>query len=416
MSPFALIFISILLLTTVGMRLLKTNLISPLFIVFLSWSCIFSGLFFGDLGMYEVSDRLLFLYSLWLLFLAIGCLFGKLIHIVPYKSTFSYDINLFELLYQISVVITPFIIYKILNVLLSGGNVFLALRMANLGVEEDLVGIGALKYFNPIVFVLFLAELYRIKPNESKKKLYVLLFINILFIVASMAKVGVFFLIVPTVIVVFFKKKIKFKKIFLIVVSLFFLLVLVHFSRGNGGNVSNFSDAISDMMKIYLFAGVPAMDQILEEGVYSGLWGEHVFSSFYKLLNVFGGNFLFGTGKVFVGSNGYALVPFPTNVFTVLYVFYVDFGVIGVMFFAFLTGLFATFIYRLAKFGSVWAIILYSHIATSLALQFFSDFIFSMLSQTLQLIFWTYILYHFHLKYRFIICKKSRLSKLFYAK
>lgn len=415
MSPFALFFISTLLLVTIGMRLLKVYFISPLFIIFLSWSCIFSALFFGNLELYALSDKLLYLFSLWLLFLSIGCLTSRFIRIVPCNLPSPYDTNLFELLYKISVFITPILIYKILKVLLFGGNFFLALRMATLGTDDDLVGIGALKYFNPIVLVLFLAELYRIQPYESRKKLYVLLFINILFIISTMAKVGVFFLVIPAIVVISFKKRIKLKRLILIGVSLFGLLILIQLSRGNGAN-SSISDAILDMLKIYLFAGVPAMDQVIEEGAYSGLWGEHVFSSFYKLLNMFGGDFLFGTGNTFVGAgDGYALVPLPTNVFTVLYVFYVDFGITGVIFFAFLTGLFAGIMYRLAKNNRTWAAILYSHIAASLSLQFFSDFIFSMLSQTFQLLFWTYTLYHFHLKYHFVICKKSRLRNL-YAK
>lgn len=413
MSPFALFFISILFLVTIGMRLLKIRVIYPSFIVLFSWSCIFGALFWGNLGMYTLSDKLLFFFSLWLSFFFIGCSVTRFIRINSCNSPSSYDANLFDLLYRCSILITPILIYRILNVLLLGGN-FLALRMATVGLEDEIDGIGALKYFNPIVLVLFLAELYKIRPNESRKKLYVLLFINVLFIISTMAKVGVFFLVIPAIVVISFKKKIRFRKLLLVGGLLFGLFVLIQLGRGGGADSSIF-DAILNMLKIYLFAGVPAMDQVIEERVYSGLCGELVFSSFYKLLNVFGGDFLFGTGNSFVGSgDGYALVPLPTNVFTVLYAFYVDFGVTGIMFFAFLTGLYAGIIYRLAQKNRTWAIILYSHIAASLSLQFFSDFIFLMLSQTLQLLFWTYMLYHFHLKYHFVFYKK-RVGTL-YAK
>lgn len=394
MSGFAVLFITLLLLSTIVMKIKGVDSFSPLFIVFATWSFIFSLLFWGDLGLYPLSDRLLSYYLLWFITFFIGTRLAYSIKISRHYQTKSIFIqDRFKFLYKLVLFSIPFLIYKIAVIVMAGGDVFVSLRMANLGTNDDFEGIGVLAYVSPIALVLFLSELYHIKPHDSAKRLYTLLFVNLLFVVASMAKVAIFFLIVPSIVICKIKYNIKISKILLWGACLVLFLSVIQLGRDyeKGDNVYKI---VVEMFTAYLFAGVPAMDQVLEEGAYSGLWGESVFNSFYKLLKVLGFDIQFGTGKLFEGSGGYAMVPIPTNVFSCLYDFYIDFGVTGIAIFGCLTGLYSTTLYRLAQRKHIWALILYSHIFASLSLEFFADFIFRMLSSSIQLFFWCYFLYH----------------------
>lgn len=407
MTPFALLFILSLIIILSGIILLRKSILSPLAIVYCSWCFVFIGLFFLDLGLYNVTDRLLFLYSLWLIFFSLGSLFSNIIKIKHTSciNNVSYNESLFSVLYKLLIIIIPVLIYKIVRIMMLGGEALISLRMAATGKDIEVEGIGFLNYFSPLAIILFLAELYRLKPCDSRIRLLVLLFINFLFAFSSMAKVSVIFIIIPSIIILSFKKQIKVKQIMIIVCLLITILISIQQGKGINRDLSLF-EALVEMLKVYIFAGVPAMDQVLEENVSSGLWGEHVFMSFYKLLNVLGFDFIFDEGDSFVGTGGYAMVPFYTNVFTVLYVFYVDFGVVGIIVFAFFTGFLTSYLYRLALNKQTWALILYAYFATSLSLQFFDDFIFSMLSLNLQLMFWAYFIYHSRLKYKFVFIKK----------
>lgn len=407
----SVIFVGLLIL-----KAKKAKTISPLYIVLLSWMFIFSIYLWGDLGLLALSDKLLLLFLLWIVFFILGCAAVKFVPIKKQLNIQAYDDNLFDLLYKLCVCIIPLLLYKIYVIGTGGPSAFFFnLRVSGAGLISDVESIGLLKYFTPIALILYLSELYSYNGElKKKRRIVVLLLINFLFTISTMAKTNIFFLLIPTLIILVFKRKIKKSSFFFIGLLLLILLIVIHFSRGNNYD-GNVGEMISNLFKIYVFAGLPAMDQIIEEGTRSGLWGEYIFSSLYKLLNLLGFDFEFGTGQPFIGTGyGYAAVPYPylTNVFTVLFPFYVDFGMQGVVFFAFLTGFLTATVYKLAKYNRIWAIVVYAHLATSLCLQFFSDFIFSMLSQTIQLFLWAYLLYNFHLKRRFVFVRKDRLNFL----
>ena len=397
------------------MRYMNKSYISPVFIVFFSWTIIFSGLFWGNLGFYEISDEVIILYALWLIFFATGYETTRLIKVKAIKgNNVGYNKNIFEILYKISLFITPFLIINILRIIINGGgNIFYALRASNLGIEDAEKGIGFLEYFNPIVLILFLSELYFYQKGKSTRRIFVLLVINLLFVFATMAKTNIIYLIVSSIVILYYKKSISLIQIFYYSLLLLFLMAIIHLSRGSYED-DRILDIVIDVFKIYIFAGVPAMDQLIEQQVSTGLWGESVFSSFYKLFNILGFDFQFGKGTEFIGIEGYAMTPYPTNVFTVLSTYYIDFKIVGIVIFGFLTGLYSSFLYKLARNNHTWALILYSLIATSLAFQFFADFIFSMLSQSIQFLLWTILLYksNYRPKYKITIGKKIQLFKM----
>lgn len=98
-------------------------------------------------------------------------------------------------------------------------------------------------------------------------------------------------------------------------------------------------------------------------------------------------------------EKGYFFVPLPTNVYTVIGPFWLDFGYVGVVVYSFIIGSVSGFLYRIALNKELWAVIAYSFFACTLVLQFFGEYIFTNLSYTIQIMALTFFAFKF--KYTF---------------
>lgn len=145
------------------------------------------------------------------------------------------------------------------------------------------------------------------------------------------------------------------------------------------GDVSDSFDLLN-YLNIYTLSPLAAMDMVVnqEYAVETGAWGSSTFVVVYKILNAFGCNFEIASRGEWVN------VPVPTNVFTVLRGFYLDFGITGVLVFASLLGSFWGVIYRFAIRGFSIFVVFYALMLHSLVLQFFADYFFITFSMTLQ--------------------------------
>ena len=80
-------------------------------------------------------------------------------------------------------------------------------------------------------------------------------------------------------------------------------------------------------------------------------------------------------------------VPELTNTYTVLYPFYIDFGVFGVFFFSLCYGCAYGFLYKKTVTGGKMAEVIYAIGLCFIMLEFIGEFFFTNLSQEIQHIF-----------------------------
>lgn len=390
----------------------KRNIIAPTVLVPFVWG----GLLFLyntlNHGMYALSGVVYCVILLWVVSFYFGALIFEKLSIVPCITNCFYQSTL-NVYYKIVFIATPLLIYIVYKIGLGGNYSFFAnIRLAAVGMLDSNYNIGILNYVSTLALVTFLIELYQSEKRKNKKRVIILFFFNIIAAFSTMAKTSLIYLFVCSLIVLIFKwGRISWKKLLLSVaciIAVFSLFqVLRNLNETRGG-----SELIYNMLNIYILGGMPAFDALVQENTSSPLFGANSFSFFYKLMETFTGMSFENKEGLFVGDgSGYAMVPFPTNVFTVFAPFYKDFGLIGVLIFGFITGALAGSVYRLARKQVGWAVIFYSYIACALLLEFFSDFIFLMLSQTIQFFFISFFAYRFRWKVRFFPMQKLEYSK-----
>ena len=145
---------------------------------------------------------------------------------------------------------------------------------------------------------------------------------------------------------------------------------------------NNFVDTLS----IYLFAGMPAFDTL--KYIPSETAGQYTFRFLYAVANALG-------AKIEVEKTilPYVYVPTPTNVYTVMFPFFKDFGNVGVGVFGFFYGAIYGLLYKLSRLNNHLGIILYAFIFPYLLLQFMSELLVLNLSSNLQAIIFILIPY-----------------------
>lgn len=135
----------------------------------------------------------------------------------------------------------------------------------------------------------------------------------------------------------------------------------------------NDGDAIS-VLWIYLLGGISAFDSILH-GTSSEMNGINTFRSVLAVFASFG----FDVPVVDLVQD-YAYIPHPTNVYTVFFPYFVDFGIFAVFLTQFIFGAAHTLLYSLARRGSSVFAIIFSISVYPLFMQWFQDQYFSLLS------------------------------------
>lgn len=391
-----LIFVSIILFIFSGIVFLKyKDILCPSFISSFLWASLL--FFYGILnhGMYSLSNKTLFVILLWNISILSSSLIFSNINITSLGRLIKYPIIITtsnKLLTKIVYIFIPFLFYIGYQQGISGeGGFFFNLRMANTGIIESEHNYGIFEYLIPIAYVLLLSEFIMYKNGTSKRNLYILLIINFLIGILTMAKSAFIFTGLSILFVCMLKKRISFKKLILAFSILIIIISLIQILRSSSDNIA---EIILDMFSVYILGGLPALDILITSDTHSVIPGQNSFSFIYNVLSKAGiYNFTDNcyTKNIFIDGS-YLLVPYPTNVYTVIAPFYLDFSYWGVIIFGFITGGIAGYFYRRAKKGEGLAYIIYPYICCVLFMQFFSEYIFNNLSYFIQLIFWGVIL------------------------
>ena len=354
-----------------------------------------------DLQLNDLSNTVLYVLLLWVVFSLFGSYVFSTVNLSLGKpkilkvSDFNPSIrSLYYYIAIIGTVVWIYIAYKQITTMSISSNIFTNLRYANIHSESEEVEhqYGIFKYTFNIAFVSLLIELFSL--NKNKYRVKILIILNILLSFITMAKTSFLFLFLSILFSRIFKYKISLKKIIVVSIILFLLMFGIHHIR------SEVKNSIAEIFEIYFFAGLPALDKIVENDMRVTQPGIMSFRFFYNVnTRLFGGNKVAREFLNNVTQGGYVFVPLPTNVFTVIGPFWWDFGWLGVIAFGFINGALAGILYNKSKQKQTWAIIAYSYIACTLILQFFGEYIFTNLSNTIQII--ALLLFAYNLKWVF---------------
>lgn len=268
--------IFILLLALLGYARTK-NYIAPTVLSPLSWGTVLFLYATLDHGMQGLSNSVLGIIVIWNLSLLAGAWFFSEValkyHLEIKKRDKQFNQSIRSIYYWISVLGTfplLYVAYK-QGSTLGEGSFFFNLRMANTGIVETDYNYGIWQYIFTFSFVSFLIELFSYQKGDGKKRIYILLVINLLLAVVTMAKSSFFFLFLCILFSIMFRKKIATRNLLLVFGVLFLFLSLLQLLRASESDESN---VVSSMFYTYTFGGVPALDEILTADSHSRQWGK----------------------------------------------------------------------------------------------------------------------------------------------
>lgn len=399
---------SVLLLIFAFIGYLRTrNYISPTVLSPLSWGLVLFLYAILDHGMDDITPTVLGIILIWNFSLLSGAWFfieaGSKYNLGNRKKRETGHFNKYfrNMYFWISVVgIFPILYISYMQGMSLGdtADFFFNLRMANTGLVETEYSYGIWQYVFTFSFVSFLIEIFSYQKGDKKTRIYILLLINILLAIVTMAKSSFFFLFLSIIFSIMFKRKIP-KRTLIIGFSI--LIVIMSFIQlvraGNEDNV------ISNMFYSYILGGVPALDKIVNSQMHSSEFGQMTLRFFNTISNaLIGGKSLSKDVRYNydITQEGYIYMPMLTNVYTVIGPFWLDFGYKGVVIFSFIIGSISGYSYRLAVKNELWAVISYSFLACTLVLQFFGEYLFTNLSYTIQIFLLTYFAFKFKFRWQ----------------
>lgn len=377
------------------------NIASPEILSPLSWASILLLYTLIGSDMAPLSNKMLFVVLVWNVSLLLGVYIGRyftLTSVYSHRESNPFNPWIRDILYKLSLYgLFPclYITYKQVTTMVGGGNFLLNLRLANTGIIETEFSHGIFFYVYTIAFVSYMIELLSLKDDGNKKRFILILIINIILAITTMAKTSFLFLIFSSMIGLMFIYKIPLKKVSLI--SIMTLLVMSSIQLLRVDDSESGGSVILDMLYTYVFGGLPAMDQIVNSDMRSSFPGQFSLAFFYSFADKVGmidKQSLHFSYVNDITDKGYLYVPNPTNVYTVLGPIWFDFQFLGLIIFSFVVGVLASFFYKYATLGNRAGMIVYSYFACVLILQFFGEYVFTNLSYLIQLIILSYLAYH----------------------
>ncbi|SHM62008.1 O-antigen polymerase [Flavobacterium saccharophilum] len=377
----------------------------PMVVVTASWGA--TLLLYGtvDHGMPSLSFHVCLIIFLWVISLLLGVSLFNYHKIkknkVLEKNLFFSDFNNIEdnqvlrrnlnVYFWISVICFFPQVYISYKQAISGGeNIFLNMRLASAGLIESEYNVGVFGYGKTFTIVALLVNLLIHKVGQSKIKIYLLFFMYFVLSILAVGKSQFLFLIIAMILVWSFTKTISKRTI---IIGFAFLLItfsMLQLARSNEEDDQN--DVISGMFYSYLFGGLPALDQVVNSEMQSSEFGQNSFQFVYRFTKAFEENKAKteNTYNNDITYDGYLFVPNPTNVYTIIGPFWLDFRYIGVLIFGFIYGVLFGFLYMKAIQMNIYGIITYCLFVSSLVLPFFGEFIFAYLSYFIQVWFLSY--------------------------
>lgn len=233
--------------------------------------------------------------------------------------------------------------------------------------------LGILTYTITLAYVMIFFSLLYYKSKTIK---VVIILLNILIAMVTMAKIAVLSILFSSLYLCFVKKYIKLRHM------AYGMIVFIGFSFLIQNLRHDLDDTeTTNFLALYLSSSMVAFDYYALP-CSSIFWGEYTFRIFYAIGHVIG-----LTSAPSDTILDFVSIPDTTNTYTCLYPFYTDFGIIGVLIGSIIYGLFYGYLYKKCKTGGKYELILYAIFLTYILLGFFAELIFTNMSITLQYMF-----------------------------
>ena len=361
-----------LISTVLGLAAVRRcSLYSPLVINAMVWLVVFiMGLLFHE-RFYQLQEKA---FIAWLIWFMVTSMIFFLLYPSRAKSTWvgtetrripmDYTLPLLLLIVWLG--------YRIWIVGSTGPeDFFLNLRWSSLGAE-GFVSYGLIRRFYPIIFALFLFE-HVYARRENRRLRLILWFWMLLYAVSTMGKIQILLLVLSWVIIQGMKGKMNVKRIVIPAAVVSVLMMFNHLIRGG----LSYASTIEDFLALYVYSPLVAfgymdIDRSMPLGAYP-----------FRFLYVIG-NILGIAPQPVSNITPYVEVPISTNVYTIMHLFYYDFGMLGVLLHAVVYGIIFSCLYLLSvKRGGLW-LVLFSGYSIVLVGQFIVDLLITTFSGNLQ--------------------------------
>jgi oligosaccharide repeat unit polymerase len=251
---------------------------------------------------------------------------------------------------------------------------------------------GVFAYLIAIVTFLALVAFYECDDtfaNRARAALYIL--IALVYQIMSASRTGAVLAVISLVIIAIIKSgriRLRTAVAGVVVFLLVFSIPAVLLNKGGSleQTVAENFYGIAESVRNYTLPSLVAFDQTLVAAEPSGKLLS--FRFFYALAHALG-------AKIDVPSPilEYTYTPLPTNVYTMYYFFYSDFGLAGTAIVMFALGILCTCVYLYAMNGEPRGVFLYAMVAASLILSGLNEPFLSAASFWIQAVLFVFIIY-----------------------
>lgn len=366
------------------------NVFSPWTLSILLWLGIIIAIYFVGNLIYPVDPKFYYALVIWLSLFCVTSiitymLFGKQKDCVSKKSE-GLNMTIFNAFLILSVLCMPVCVKKVLDIVTIFGSENLMANIRLLAIKGE-TNLGILAYTFTITKALVIASMW-MYPRIPKWKLALVVLLFCMCAFVDMDKGSIFFLVINAVFVMYERGVIKMRTISIlgvVILALFFILTLMRAETYEDGTTNLDDLSFMEFIAIYVLS-TPVAFGTLTPSI-GQPYGSYTMTLLYLVLNKLGGHF-----PIIEQIQHFVWVPIPTNLYTIMQPFYLDFGYAGVAVFAVLYGFVLGYAYNRYKNGTAFGSLLYTYLLYYIVLQFGQEGLIMLPIFTIRMIFCLWLL------------------------
>ncbi|AOQ23310.1 hypothetical protein MTAT_18420 [Moorella thermoacetica] len=401
-----LVFISALIVLTIINKYIANSFLYPPAIFTALWAGLLFALMLSGDTFYPISLETLFLYFLGAFAFSLGGIMALLLvfrgkrgkHVVISEQRRIFVQRMLKLGLTILVIAFPFYLLRLYQLSAASGleNFWIGLRyQTTYGTGEKF---GIFSYLIATARFMALTAFYENYYSRSNRFLtYIIIIMAFIYDLLTAARLGAMLLLFGLIGIAWIcSGKITWKPICIGVLAFLPLFSIAAILLGKGGNLNaTFSENLLGVLKslqVYTLGGLVAFNKAINSPLSFDDSYIPTLRFFFAVANRFGANFDLPTF-----NTQFTLTPEPTNVYTIYFSYFLDFGWTGVIIIMFGLGLLLTLIYRTAIRGNPQGVILYGMMLGALMVSNANEAFLTSLSYWLQGILFTSLLYRWPL-------------------